>query len=57
VTLEGDVYDPAGTLTGGSRPQSTSVLRRLQELNDAREKLEEAEAGLSEVSDLILSLS
>lgn len=36
VTLEGDVFDPAGTLTGGSRAQNNSVLGQLQTLNDAK---------------------
>jgi len=34
VTLEGDVYDPAGTLSGGSAPQSSGVLLTLQRLNE-----------------------
>lgn len=33
VTLEGDVYDPSGTLSGGSSPQSSGVLVTLQQLN------------------------
>ena len=39
VTLEGDVYDPAGTLTGGSRPASGNLLLELQKLNDAKSEL------------------
>lgn len=33
VTLEGDVYDPSGTLSGGSSPNSSGVLVTLQKLN------------------------
>ncbi len=33
VTVEGDYYDPSGTLSGGSKPQSSGVLVTLQELN------------------------
>lgn len=33
VTLEGDVYDPSGTLSGGSSPNSSGVLVTLQQLN------------------------
>ena len=33
VTLEGDVYDPAGTMEGGSMQQGPSVLAQLQKLN------------------------
>ena len=40
VTLEGDVYDPAGTLSGGSAPQSSGVLMTLQKLNEITQELE-----------------
>ncbi|KAI5841190.1 hypothetical protein DFP73DRAFT_557205 [Morchella snyderi] len=33
VTVEGDVYDPSGTLSGGSAPNSSGVLVTLQKLN------------------------
>ena len=33
VTLEGDVYDPSGTLSGGSSPNTSGVLVTLQRLN------------------------
>ncbi|KAL8626236.1 hypothetical protein Q9189_008081, partial [Teloschistes chrysophthalmus] len=33
VTFEGDVYDPSGTLSGGSSPNSSGVLVTLQKLN------------------------
>ena len=33
VTLEGDVYDPSGTLSGGSSPNTSGVLVTLQKLN------------------------
>lgn len=39
VTLEGDVYDPAGTLSGGSAPQSSGVLLTLQKLNEINAEL------------------
>lgn len=40
VTLEGDVYDPSGTLSGGSAPNSNGVLLTLQELNVALQNLD-----------------
>mmetsp|Transcript_27648 Transcript_27648/g.46362 ORF Transcript_27648/g.46362 Transcript_27648/m.46362 type:complete len:1173 (+) Transcript_27648:65-3583(+) len=43
VTLEGDVYDPSGTLTGGSRPAGGSVLAKLQELAEKKRQLAQAE--------------
>ncbi|KAE9405242.1 condensin complex subunit SMC2 [Gymnopus androsaceus JB14] len=48
VTLEGDVYDPSGTLSGGSAPSSSGVLIKVQELLDIEGKLATAEGELSE---------
>ena len=50
VTLDGDVLDPAGTLTGGSRaPSSNSILLTFGALIDKREELEKKEALLMEL--------
>lgn len=47
VTLQGDVYDPAGTLSGGSQPAGAgSVLLRLQEVAALEERLANAQAEL-----------
>ncbi|KAF2663703.1 chromosomes protein 2 structural maintenance [Microthyrium microscopicum] len=46
VTLEGDVYDPAGTLSGGSAPQSSGVLVTLQKLNEITSELTTKERAL-----------
>lgn len=40
VTLEGDVYDPSGTLSGGSSAKSSGVLVTLQQLNEIEKELE-----------------
>jgi structural maintenance of chromosome 2 len=40
VTLEGDVYDPSGTISGGSSSQLGTTLSRLTELSDAMKKLQ-----------------
>ncbi|KAK4685777.1 structural maintenance of chromosome 2, partial [Tremellales sp. Uapishka_1] len=32
VTLDGDVYDPSGTLSGGAAPNSSGILVKVQEL-------------------------
>ena len=42
VTLDGDVYDPSGTLSGGSAPNSSGVLVKVQELQRAEQRLREA---------------
>jgi structural maintenance of chromosome 2 len=40
VTLDGDVYDPSGTISGGSRDQLGSTLSKLMLLSDAKKKLD-----------------
>lgn len=40
VTLEGDVYDPSGTISGGSKNQLGTTLAKLSELADASKALE-----------------
>ncbi|KAH9850422.1 condensin complex subunit SMC2 [Lenzites betulinus] len=47
VTLDGDVYDPSGTLSGGSAPNSSGVLVRVQELIEAEARLQEATQRLA----------
>ena len=46
VTLDGDVYDPSGTLSGGAAPSGSGVLVRVQELLDAERKLGQAQGRL-----------
>ena len=47
VTLEGDVYDPSGTLSGGSAPQSSGVLITLQKLNELSKEIQSQENQLA----------
>lgn len=49
VTLEGDVYDPSGTLSGGSSPNSSGVLVTLQKLNEISKEIGLRENELSEL--------
>ena len=49
ITLEGDSYDPSGTLSGGSAPTSSGVLVTLQKLNHINRQLQEAEGSLRDV--------
>lgn len=46
VTLEGDVYDPSGTISGGSANQLGTTLSRLSELADAMKTLNVQKAEL-----------
>ncbi|KAL9104392.1 MAG: hypothetical protein Q9163_000650 [Psora crenata] len=49
VTLEGDVYDPSGTLSGGSSSNSNGVLVTLQQLNQLTKEMTVLEAELNEL--------
>ncbi|KAF8837161.1 condensin complex subunit SMC2 [Paxillus ammoniavirescens] len=49
VTLNGDVYDPSGTLSGGAPPSGSGMLLRVQELLDAEKKLDQAKRRLGEL--------
>ncbi|EAS29234.2 nuclear condensin complex subunit Smc2 [Coccidioides immitis RS] len=51
VTLEGDVYDPSGTLSGGSSPNSSGVLLVLQKLNEVMSELNHKERTLRFLRD------
>ncbi|XP_041357437.1 structural maintenance of chromosomes protein 2-like [Gigantopelta aegis] len=49
VTLDGESFDPAGTLSGGARAQSGSILEKLQELKDVEDELHTKTQNLREV--------
>ncbi|KAJ5087614.1 RecF/RecN/SMC [Penicillium angulare] len=51
VTLEGDVYDPSGTLSGGSSPNSSGVLVTLQKLNEITKEMRSKERQLAALED------
>ena len=53
VTLEGDVYDPSGTLSGGSSPSSSGVLVTMQQLNALNKELTMKENALNELRVLM----
>ena len=57
VTLDGDVYDPAGTLTGGAQTSSTTTLVQLQELRESRAELEQIQARLAIVIDSLTKIT
>jgi structural maintenance of chromosome 2 len=47
VTFQGDTYDPAGVLSGGSAPQSSGVLITMQKLNEINTELKSQETQLT----------
>ena len=46
VTLDGDLYDPSGTLSRGSALNSTRILVQVQELLEIENKLRDAQTRL-----------
>lgn len=53
VTLEGDVYDPSGTLSGGSSPNTSGVLVTLGKLNEVMKELQAQEQELNELQEVM----
>ncbi|KAF9503550.1 hypothetical protein BS47DRAFT_1448463 [Hydnum rufescens UP504] len=49
VTIQGDIYDPAGLLSGGSAPSGSGTLLKVQELNKAKAKLAQANTVLQHI--------
>jgi chromosome segregation protein len=57
VTLDGDVVNPGGAMTGGAvKNKSTSLLSRKGELDDLKEKLIEMEDKTEELENKVKSL-
>lgn len=50
VTLEGDVYDPSGTISGGSQNNLGSTLFKLSEMTDAQQNLTQKKERLQVVT-------
>ncbi|CAA6656972.1 unnamed protein product [Spirodela intermedia] len=56
VTLEGDIFQPSGLLTGGSRRGGGELLRQLHTLAEAESKLQIHKKRLSDVEEKISQL-
>ncbi|XP_068782769.1 structural maintenance of chromosomes protein 2 [Struthio camelus] len=56
VTLEGDTFDPQGTLSGGASSQATPILSKLQEMKDVEVELRAKESELETVEKELASL-
>ena len=56
VTHDGDLFDPSGTLTGGSRATGASVLAKLHQLAEAEADLEARTNELNGASGACLLL-
>ncbi|NWV85854.1 SMC2 protein, partial [Dasyornis broadbenti] len=56
VTLDGDVFDPQGTLHGGASSQAAPILSKLQEIKDVEVELKTKESELVAVEKELASL-
>ncbi|XP_067172113.1 structural maintenance of chromosomes protein 2 [Apteryx mantelli] len=56
VTLEGDTFDPQGTLSGGACSQAAPILSKLQEMKDTEVELRAKESELETVEKELASL-
>jgi structural maintenance of chromosome 2 len=48
VTVDGDVYDPSGTLSGGSKPKSDKILVKVQELRELEKEVNKRKREMDE---------
>lgn len=53
VTLDGDVVDPQGTLSGGARPKGGAVLLEIAEIKKLLNTLQNIDVQLKDLSDKI----
>lgn len=51
ITLEGDIYDPEGNLSGGSRKNTSSILLNMQKYNKALNRMNEVAQELALVQE------
>ncbi|XP_061874312.1 structural maintenance of chromosomes protein 2 [Colius striatus] len=56
VTVDGDTFEPHGTLHGGARPKTVPILSKLQEMKDIEEKLKTNDFELEAVEKDLASL-
>uniref|UniRef100_T1JGX2 Structural maintenance of chromosomes protein n=1 Tax=Strigamia maritima TaxID=126957 RepID=T1JGX2_STRMM len=56
VTFDGEVFDPAGTLSGGSRQQSGSVLCQVGEMKQLKSQIEGKQRELAEIENKLNNL-
>lgn len=53
VTLEGDVYDPSGSLSGGSKPSTSGILAKLKKYTETKLEHQNIQKNLTTVNQKI----
>ncbi|GEQ69197.1 hypothetical protein JCM33374_g2868 [Metschnikowia sp. JCM 33374] len=56
ITLDGDVYDPEGNLSGGSRRNNSSILLKMQQHNQLTQKIAHLEKRHAEINQELYRL-
>uniref|UniRef100_A0A803YFV7 SMC hinge domain-containing protein n=1 Tax=Meleagris gallopavo TaxID=9103 RepID=A0A803YFV7_MELGA len=56
VTLQGDIFDPQGTLTGGASSNITPILSKLKTMREAEDKIKIKKSQLEEVEKELANL-
>lgn len=56
ITLDGDVLEPEGTLSGGAQSQQTPVLIQVAEIKDFSKRLDAKRAELRNINDQIVRI-
>ncbi|POV95160.1 hypothetical protein PSHT_15817 [Puccinia striiformis] len=51
VTFDGDIYDPSGTLSGGSKPSTSGILIKVQELKKVEKLLRQHQSNLQQIEE------
>lgn len=54
ITIDGDIYDPEGNLSGGSRQSNHSILISMQKYNRVNNELEKLNNQFSDVNDELI---
>ncbi|XP_014219096.1 structural maintenance of chromosomes protein 2 [Copidosoma floridanum] len=57
ITLQGDVFDPSGVLSGGSAAKGGSILLKLDELKEAQFEINEKEQSLNQINQQIANIN
>lgn len=53
VTYLGDVYDPSGTLSGGSKPNTSGILVKLQTYNELNLKIKGSLEKIRKIDEML----
>lgn len=56
VTLEGDIYEPSGQLTGGAKSSNSGFLSKMQRLKHLNQKLKKARLELEDLENQIIEV-